>query len=157
MQHFLKRLLQLVLVVVVSVPLWAGDGSPSGKASTAKNESLTGAAMSTESDAALSPALLGILVMKRVLTSDEANNLRRSPSASGASQLLNLLKEKGVVTDADLVQANLAPTASLNLATATTTTSSPQGGQAAPKPAAPPEPALIPAEAPQLVLPIAIP
>jgi hypothetical protein len=152
MQHFLKRLLQLVLVVAVSVPLWAGDANPSEKASTAKNESLTGAAMSTESSAALSPALLGILVMKGVLTSAEANTLRDVPSASGASQLLNLLKEKGVVTDADLVQANLAPTASLNLATATA--SSPQGGQAAPKP---PEPAVIPAVAPLRVLPIDIP
>jgi len=80
--------------------------------------------------------------MKGVITSAEANALRNVPSASGVPQLLNLLKEKGVVTDADLVQAKLATALPAN-AIAVEQTSS-YGTQATSPPATSQERAIIP-------------
>jgi len=156
MQDFRKRLLQTLLVISASVPFCAGAGDPaSEKASATANDSLTGSTMKAEGESALSPALLGILVMKGVITSAEANALRNVPSASGVPQLLNLLKEKGVVTDADLVQAKLATALPAN-AIAVEQTSS-YGTQATSPPATSQERAIIPAVAPLRVLPIDLP
>jgi hypothetical protein len=155
MQDLLKRFLQAVLLITISVPVCAGEEKPaSGSASAAAGSSVSGATMKVEGDAALNPALLGILVMKGVLTKAEANALQNVPSASGVPQLLNLLKEKGVVTDADLVQVNLATAVPANAVVQTTSS---YNAQATTPPAPAQEPAVIPAVTPLRVLPIDLP
>ena len=154
MQDSLKRLFVALLTVAVSVPLWAGEGNPAeGSAATPSSASLTSVTTKAEGDAALSPALLGLLVMKGVLTSAEANTLRGVPASSGVPQLLNLLKEKGVVSDADLAQ--MSSTSASQQAVSASLVQAPAKAEGAPVPQAkPPAPTVIPAVAPVRVLPI---
>jgi hypothetical protein len=156
MQDFLKRLLKTVMVISVSIPFCAGGEKPASGGATA-NDSLAGATMKADGDAALNPALLGILVMKGVLTSAEANALRTVPSSSGVPQLLNLLKEKGVVTDADLVQVNAANVVTTNAVSAGVMPQATSYSQATAPPPASQEPQVIPAVTPLRVVPIDIP
>ena len=154
MQDSMKRLFVVLLTVALNIPLWAGEGNPSeGSAATPSGASLTSVTTKADGDAALSPALLGLLVMKGVLTSAEANTLRGVPAASGVPQLLNLLKEKGVVSDADLATLKTAsaavPAQPVIMGAVATPDPSPQG--------APKEAAVIPAVAPTRVLPIDAP
>jgi hypothetical protein len=155
MQDLLKRFLQAVLLITISVPYCAGEEKPaSGSTSAAAGGSVSGATMKVEGDAALNPALLGILVMKGVLTKAEANSLQNVPAASGVPQLLNLLKEKGVMTDADLAQVNLVTAVPANALVQTTSS---YNAQAATPPVPSQEPAVVPAVTPLRVLPIDLP
>jgi hypothetical protein len=156
MQDSFKRLFVALLTVAVSVPLWAGEGNPAeGSTATPSSSSLTSVTTKADGDAALSPALLGLLVMKGVLTSAEANTLRGVPASSGVPQLLNLLKEKGVVSEADLAALKTSspavPVQPVVMGAVATPDPVPQ---TAPKEAAP---AVIPAVAPTRVLPIDAP
>jgi len=108
MQDSFKRLFLALLTVALTVPLWAGEGNPTEGSATPSSTSLTSVTTKADGDAALSPALLGLLVMKGVLTSAEANTLTSVPASTGVPQLLNILKEKGVVSEADLAQMSSA-------------------------------------------------
>jgi len=154
MQDSFKRLFLALLTVALTVPLWAGEGNPTEGSATPSSTSLTSVTTKADGDAALSPALLGLLVMKGVLTSAEANTLTSVPASTGVPQLLNILKEKGVVSEADLAQmssaaASTQPAVSASLVQAPAKTE----GATAPQ-AKPTAPKFIPAVAPVRVLPI---
>jgi hypothetical protein len=158
MQDSFKRLFLALLTVALCVPLWAGEGNPTeGSAATSSSASLTSVTSKAEGDAALSPALLGLLVMKGVLTTAEANTLRSVPASSGMPQLLDLLKAKGVVSDADLAQMSGAAGAS-QPAVSASLVQTPAKTEATPAPQAkPPAPKVVAAVAPVRVLPIDAP
>jgi len=151
-----RLLLLTCLTLFACIPLWAGEGSSTDNATNSTNASLSinaalpSASIKAQSEAGLSPALLGLFVMKGFLTPEEANTLLTVPASAGMPQLLSVLKTKGLVTDADLAQVSSAATQSptgFMLSTAS-------------PPAAPPAdsgPAVIPAVAPLRVLPIDIP
>lgn len=96
-------------------------------------------------------ALLGVLVMKGVLTPVEARSIESAPAGTEFQNLVNALTRKGVVSASDLV-----PAAPVGFAPPTVTPA-PLSASAAPPAAAPP--AAAPAAAPsgQAAMPAAAP
>jgi len=166
MQHSLRTIwLSIVLLSWVLIPslLVAADpaaATPAGGA--AVNPEPTPNAVSTLSEPNVNAALLQILVSKGILSSSEANSLGAANSAASTQQLLLLLKQKGLLSDADMaaLQGGIPERTSDhmlsdikysdNLVTAQTAQAA---GQAKPK-EAPKPPPVIPAVAPVRVLPI---
>jgi hypothetical protein len=161
MPRFLKNILPLLLTVAVSIPLLAGDAAPaSGNTAAAGNDSLTSSTIRAEGDAALRSGLLGLLVTKGVITSTEANTLLSAPASDVTPNLLKLLKDKGLVSEADLAQLSGAamPIAVQPAVSAIIQTpQSPAGMQAPTQATTPPPPSVVPAVAPLRVLPIDTP
>ena len=170
MPRSVKTFLPLLLTVAVSLSLWAADAPPaSGSTPAAAMDSLTGSTIKTEGNAALNSGLVGLLVAKGLITSTEANNLLSAPASDVTANLLKLLKDKGLITNADLAQftkaampaSPAAPISAIpasNPAAVSAVIETPQtsASQATATPT-PPTPAVIPAVAPLRVLPIDIP
>jgi len=105
MVRLTSRLLCLLLVALVAAPALAGENNAAANA---------GAAASTAepaSGAALNPmpasggnvtALLGVLVMKRVLAPAEAKSIESAAPGTEFQALLDALARKGVVSASDL-------------------------------------------------------
>lgn len=108
-----------ILIVMVTVPVFARRKSPLPAASAGNGA--PGADV-TEAAAILRPAasngnivsLLGILVMKGVLTAEEANAIRSSERESERGSemhaLLNALERKGVISSSDSLTVIAEPT-----------------------------------------------
>ncbi|HME34939.1 MAG TPA: hypothetical protein VKF84_06850 [Candidatus Sulfotelmatobacter sp.] len=108
-------------------------------------------------------ALLGVLVMKGVLTPSEANAIRNAAPDAEFQLLVEALARKGVVSAADLSAAGTAnpaavvsPVAAAPAATApvAVAVSTPAAQAPAPKESKPPAPAVVSAIAPLRVLPV---
>ncbi|PYY13605.1 MAG: hypothetical protein DMG61_12790, partial [Acidobacteria bacterium] len=155
MPRFLKNILPILLTVA------AGDAAPaSGNTPAAGNDSLTSSTIRAEGDATLRSGLLGLLVTKGVITSTEANTLLSAPASDVTPNLLKLLKDKGLVSEADLAQLSSAATPiSVQPAVSAViqTPQSPAGTQAPTQATTPPPPSVVPAVAPLRVLPIDTP
>lgn len=104
-------------------------------------------------------ALLGVLVMKGVLSPAEAKSIEAAPAGSEVQLLVDVLTRKGVVSASDLA---VAPAASAAPAAAEPAPATIAVAVATPQPAAvpqaaaapPPPPAVVPAIAPLRVLPV---
>jgi hypothetical protein len=168
MSRSLKSILPILLTVAVCVPLWAGDAAPaSGGAPAAGNDSLTSSTIRSEGDATLRSGLVGLLVSKGLITSSEASSLLSAPASDVTANLLKLLKDKGLISNADLAQVtktampvsavttSAIPTSAPAVVSAVIETPQSSASQATATPAA--APAVIPAVAPLRVLPIDVP
>ena len=158
--------LSIVLVTWLLVPslMMAADPSGGSPAATASPEPTTNAA-STLAQGNMNAALLQILVSKGILTSGEANSLAGANNAVSTTQLLLILKHKGLLSDSDMAamqgafpeRANEHVTADVGYTEAAFATQSGQSAQApagaAPK-EAPKGPTVVPAIAPLRVLPV---
>jgi len=105
----------LSLLLLLGVPLFGGGSNPSGSSATD-----SAVAASPEPAAAPEPSptpspiatgnminsLLDLMVTKGVLTSAEVASLKAAPANLQMSQMLALLKSKGLVSDADLAAMN---------------------------------------------------
>ncbi len=108
-------------------------------------------------------ALLGVLVMKGVLSPAEAKSIEAAPAGSEVQLLVDVLTRKGVVSASDLAAAPAAPAPAAEAAPATVAvavaTPQPAAAPASPPVAAlpadaPPPPAVVPAIAPLRTLPV---
>ncbi len=129
-------------------------------AAAAPDPSLNGVNPSTPN-----AVLLNLLVSKGILTAGEAASLNSAPGQAGTQQLLLLLKQKGLISEADInsMQAAVATTANEHqiadsLSAQPMLTAQMAAGQAGPpKPKEAPGPTVIPAIAPLRVLPVGPP
>ncbi|HET7439978.1 MAG TPA: hypothetical protein VFJ47_01655 [Terriglobales bacterium] len=171
MPRSVRNILPLLLTVALCTPLWAGDAAPaSGNTAAAGYDSLTSSTIKSEGDATLRSGLVGLLVSKGLITSNEANSLLSGPASEVTANLLKLLKDKGLITNADLAQVTrtampasaAAPISAIPASTPAAAVSAiietPQSSaaQSTTNPAAA-GPAVIPAVAPLRVLPIDVP
>ena len=156
MQRSIRWICASFLITTFVVPLFAGskEGSES-KASTAVAAS---PAAGTENVT----ALLGILVMKGVLAPSEANAIRNAPPQAEFQTLVDVLRQKGVLSAADMTAAptsSIVGTPAQPPAVAIATPASPLVVQAptqavAPVPIQPPGPTVASAVTPLRVLPL---
>lgn len=158
MRNRFNLVLSLLLVFSAGRFLYAA-GSPSPNPSANPDPSSPAAAPAPSPAAGISDPLLQLLVTKGVLTATEASTLHGS--GGNQQQLIELLKQKGVLSDSDLsaLQARTAATSD-NSSTSTLMASAPQASSSsassasASKPEAPPVPKVISAVAPVRVMPI---
>ena len=153
----LSALVGLLLLALVAAP--AKAQLPAGFAISTNT---TNAADGAASPANLNPtppiptgnvtALLGVLVMKGVLTPSEAKSIESAPVGSEFQNLVDALTRKGVVSVSDL-----APAAAAHSAPATPAPAPPPAAIAAAKPAALPASPAAPAPANQAPMPVAAP
>jgi hypothetical protein len=163
MARVTSRLLCLLLLAVAAAPALAGDNdapaNPTPTTATAANSS-TGAALNPLPAATgeNATALLGVLVMKGVLTPAEAKSIQSAGPGSEIQALVDALARKGVVSASDLAPAPSSEPAaspislSASVATAEVQTAAKPTEEG--KPATPPSPAVVPAVAPLRVLPV---
>ncbi len=148
--------LSLVLVFAASPFVYAGGGNPSANTS-APPAAVNNAASPTPDPepspiAVISDPLLRLLVTKGVLTSAEAGTFHGSPAAN-ERHLLELLQQKGILSDTDvrsLHPAGADDPASTTMLIAT----APQAAAPKPETPKPAPPKVIPAVAPVRVLPV---
>jgi hypothetical protein len=173
----LKQFICCSLLVVVSVaPALAGakdaTDAKASAATTAKSDSGNPASgnPAAQPAAAANPnitpvagnanvtALLGVLVMKGVLTAGEANAIRNAAPDAELQLLLEALARKGVVSAADLSAAGApspaAPTAAAAPTPVVAAIATPAPQAPAPKETKPAGPVVVPAVAPLRVLPL---
>ncbi len=108
-----KRLVGIVLLIVMlGVPVFARRESPlpttSDENGTPEKDG-SAAAANFSAAAASIVSLLGILVMKGVLTADEANAIQMRDQGSEMRTLLDTLARKGVINSSDLPAAGAEP------------------------------------------------
>ncbi len=128
----------LALVVMIT-PLIAEEESKAGTAPV--------------STSAASDPLVRVLLSKGVINAEEANYISSGSSANQREKLLYLLKEKGLLSSADLDALKTStPQAAADYRTAVLTTTAPAAQQKPAEPAKPPAPKFIPAVAPLRVL-----
>ncbi len=137
-----------LLVVAAVAPVLAGTKDTTDSKAPAETAAAAAAAAKPNgaptAGTASVTALLGVLVMKGVLTPSEANAIRNAAPDAEFQMLLELLARKGVLSPSDLSAA--APAATPVPAVAA------QPTQATPPPAKPVTPKVIPAVAPLRVL-----
>ena len=160
MPKFKGWLLILLVLAITAVPVMAGNNDANTE--TSANTTSTGG-----SSAAPSPspsagdanvrALLGLLVSKGVLNAEEVKSLTGTPAQQNA-RLLDLLRQKGVISTADYTELT-TPSASAQVAPNLVASTSPivpsvlaADPKADPQPAKPAAPKVIPAVAPLRVL-----
>lgn len=130
----------LALVILITPMILAEEGSKP-------------AAAPASSTAAASDPLVRVLLSKGVITAEEANYISSGNSANQREKLLYLLKEKGLLTRADVESLEApAPQPNAEYRNAVLTTASAPVQQKPAEPAKPPAPKIIPAVAPLRVL-----
>jgi hypothetical protein len=160
-----KWLCCILLTILAAAPVMAGtdDGVPANNTNANNTAS---AAEGTAAPANLNPtstatngnvtALLGVLVMKGVLSPSEAKSIQSAAPGTEFQALVEALSRKGLVNASDL-SAAATPEPSSSAAepvTASLGTPEPAPAQQAPAEKKPPKPTVIPAIAPLRVLPI---
>ncbi len=102
-----KRSLGMALLMgMVAVPVLAARQST--LPATSPGSGVPGAGVTDAATNGNIASLLGMLVMKGVLTADEANAIRGSERGSEMHALLDALERKGVITSSDVAAVNRA-------------------------------------------------
>ncbi|MGA8067399.1 MAG: hypothetical protein WCA47_08715, partial [Terriglobales bacterium] len=137
----------------------SGAPSPSPAPSPTPAPSLSPSVSTTDANVT---ALLGVLVMKGVLAPTEANAIRNASPTAQFQALVDVLNRKGVLSAADLSAATkpaapsptlvAAPVAATSAVSSSVANLETQAAPAAPAPAKPEGPTVVPAVAPLRVL-----
>lgn len=155
-----------LLLVLTVAPVLAGtkdaaDSKPAAETAEAAAQPAAAASPSftPAAGSANVTALLGVLVMKGVLSPSEANSIGNAAPEAEFQLLVDVLARKGVVSAKELAAAAPAPATTAAspvpaTATSVTTLDSPTAPQTSPQIPKTPSPPVIPAVAPLRVLPV---